>query len=326
MNYALDVIYWRRWLYAALLLTTLMLISSRFFLTWETGGICKDSACVIDPLLQLTIDMLPDFVAGWFEALRQNPAWLWGFILVFGVLFYLKSSAWKKTRLASTKAWAELKGRGPPREWIPTLTSNLRVIFRGGAGKAIRWATVIIIFVLLLALLLALTGRAAFYARNTLGYLCEASGQEDIKNVIQPTSVTFDISDPCFATGVALKAGESYRFDVDQDGSEWKDGSSVAAPEGITPVRLIPWTPVRRILSEPWLRLIGQTGAAGKEYFSIGPGRKSYTARSDGELFLYVNDAVLGFLPEPYWAWPYFWEPGRNSGKATVTITPLGGS
>ena len=129
-NYALDVVYWRRWLYAALLATTLVLVISRFFLTWSADGICKGSACAIDWLLKMAIATLPDFAAGWFEALRQNPTWLWGFVVVFAVLFALKIKAWKKTRLESNRAWAELKGRGSPPGWKPTLTSKLRGLFR----------------------------------------------------------------------------------------------------------------------------------------------------------------------------------------------------
>lgn len=135
-------------------------------------------------------------------------------------------------------------------------------------------------------------------------------------------SVTLDISNPCFATGIALKEGETYRFEVDLAGSEWSDGPNYPTdPDGFTSAKHLLWTPLRRTISEPWLKLMGQTGDAGKEYFAIGSGQKAYTARSNGELFLYVNDAVFGFFPEPYWAWPYFWESGRNKGKAKVTIT-----
>ena len=89
MNHALDVVYWRRWLYAALLGTTAALVASRIFLDWTAGGICKGTACVLDPLLEFAMDALPDFAAGWFEALRQNPGWLWGFLVAFLILLRL---------------------------------------------------------------------------------------------------------------------------------------------------------------------------------------------------------------------------------------------
>ncbi len=59
---------------------------------------------------------------------------------------------------------------------------------------------------------------------------------------------------------------------------------------------------------------------SGNEQFVIGSGLDEYTARSNGELFLYVNDAVIGFFPGGAWAWPYSWGIGVNTGEATVTV------
>ena len=50
MNFALDVIFWRRWLYFALLTATVALLMSRFFLSYQNQGACdgtrvKAGAC-----------------------------------------------------------------------------------------------------------------------------------------------------------------------------------------------------------------------------------------------------------------------------------------
>lgn len=321
-NKALDVVYWRRWLYAALLASTLVLLTSRFFLPWTDDGICKGSACAIDPLLELTIAVLPDFAAGWFEALRQNPPWLWGFVITFVVFFTLKGMAWRKTRLESTRAWAALKGRGSPPEWKPTLTSKLRGLFRSKRRTAIKWTAAALVFALILVLLLTFAGRASFHARSTLGLLCAATPSAALSTLAGSESVTLDISNPCFATGLTLEEGKTYRMETDP-GGEWLDGPYPAGPEGYTAGHLAPWTLLRRSLSEPWLKLMGQIGDSGKEHFAIGSCRDAYTAKSSGELFLYVNDGVFGFLPSPYWAWPYFWERGQNQGRATITVTRI---
>lgn len=66
---------------------------------------------------------------------------------------------------------------------------------------------------------------------------------------------------------------------------------------------------------------MGRVGPKG-EAFAIGSGPLRYEAESDGELFLYVNDAVLGL-----WAagrtLPYRWSRGRNEGTAIVRVTPV---
>ncbi len=310
----------------ALLTATLILVASRFFLDWKAGGICQGSACAIDFLLEWGAEKLPDFAAGWFEALRQNPAWLWGFVIAFGAFLWLKSRAWKKTRLNSTRAWAALKGNGKPPSWSPTLTSKLRGLFRSKLGTAIRWAAAGLVFLLILDVLVVLAGWTSFYARSTLGLLCHKTAPEVSEGIKMPQSVTLDISDPCFASGIALEEGQTYRFAVALPGGEWRDGRHPAGPDGFTSAKLTLFVPVRREISEPWLKLMGQVGDGGKESFVIGSGLKAYRARSSGELFLYVNDAVFGLLPAPYWAWPYFWDIGANAGTATITVAPQEGS
>lgn len=323
MNYALDAIYWRQWLYGALLFTTLALLVSRFFLPWTPGGICKGSACAIDPVMKLMIRTLPDFASGWFEALRQNPAWLLGFTATFTVLLTLKSMAWKKTLLLSTKAWSELKGKGSPPVWVPTLTSKLRELMKSKLQWVVKWGASILVFGLIVALLIVLIARTSFYVRSTMGFLCESTNTT-VLDKSKTRSVSLDISNPCYATGLKLEEGKTYRFDVKVIGDEWTDGPDYSTdPNGFTSVALMPFTPLRRTLSEPWLKLMGQIDDVGKEYLVIGSGLKEYKAKSSGELFLYVNDAAFGVFPDPYWAWPYFWATGRNNGTATITVTEL---
>ena len=91
MNGALDVVFWRRWLYGALLVATVALLASRFFLPYQEGGACDGSACLVDPVLSAVQSLLPGIAGGWFEALRQNASWLWGFLLAFLVLFRIKA-------------------------------------------------------------------------------------------------------------------------------------------------------------------------------------------------------------------------------------------
>lgn len=112
-NHAWRVVRWRRWLYAALLLTTAALAGSRFYLSWKPGGACDGATCpVVDPLLTLGAEALPGFAVGWAEALRQNPDYLWMFLGLFLAMFVLKRVAWNATQSRAMAAWATLKGKG----------------------------------------------------------------------------------------------------------------------------------------------------------------------------------------------------------------------
>jgi hypothetical protein len=114
LSNVLKLISWRKRLYFALLITSFTLLGSRFFLPWSKEGVCMGSACVLEPVLNLASSALPDITAGWFEALKQNPFWLWGFIISFLVLFILKKYLWNQTQYNAMAAWAVLKSKDTP--------------------------------------------------------------------------------------------------------------------------------------------------------------------------------------------------------------------
>lgn len=319
LSAALDVVYWRRWLYAALVAATVVLLSSRFFLDWQSDGICRDSACAIDPLLQLAIKSLPDFTVGWFEAFRQNPPWLWTLLLAFIVFFTLKGFAWRRTVAKATAAWAALKGYGEPPVREISLTSRLRDATHTKFQRLIHWGPAFIVFVFIIYLLVAAAGHISLYVRDTFGLLCRPTEASDVS---LPQSVTFDTGNPCFGTGIRLQQGQTYQFTV--TGSGVSDGVHPGGPDGLEgrlPIAYSLGVPLRRELTEPWFKLMARIGSGGNEQLAIGAGPKNYRARSSGELFLFVNDAALGLLPD--WAWPYSWGMGPNKGRITVTVSPV---
>jgi uncharacterized protein (DUF2235 family) len=320
LNYALDIIFWRRGLYFAVLITTLALIASRFFLDWNENGICKGSACFIDPVLQLIINSLPDFVSAWFEALRQNPLWLRGFFIIFGLLFILRGIAWRATQKRAMCAWAALKGK--PHlvpEWKETFTSKLRNLFATTLKGKLSWISAGIIFLLIVYLLIAVVNGVLFHFRYTTGSLCRGSNTLNV--IATPRTIRFDIDNPCYATGIKMEEGKTYRFHVPDASLRDGPNNGIISPDGISPISHIPFVPFRRHMTEPWIKLYAKIGNDGFEDFVLGKGTTEYTARADGELFLYVNDGVFGLLPD--WDLPYKWERGRNSGKITVTVTKL---
>ena len=90
--------------------------------------------------------------------------------------------------------------------------------------------------------------------------------------------------------------------------------------------------PFRRWAWQPWFKPIARIGARGNDEYPLDPvvpfaanERKDrlyaeLTARRDGELFLFVNDAVF--------VWPWLHKYDNNEGMATVTVqridpTPL---
>ena len=324
MNYALDVIYWRRWLYRSFVATTLLLVASPVLVKWEAGAPCVDRACLLDPVCGLVEGIVPDLAVGWVAALCQNPAWFAVLAALYAILSVLKRIAAARTFERAANAWSFVKGsrKGPP-DWHSTPTSKLRAISAGTLRRTIRYAWWWIVFLIMLAIVLVTADRLLFHVRDSTGWLCEPS--PEAHTVTGQKAIDFDVAEPCLPTGVKLVAGTTYRFDVEVV-SDWMDGDLTAGPDGLedaTPLRMKIFTLSRRHVSRPWFELTGRIGRSGGETFAIGSGT-CYTARSNGPLYLYVNDAVAGIMPGSWWAFPYFWSWGPNSGTATIKVTPVG--
>ncbi len=109
MDEVQELVVWRKRLYYAILLTTLTFLLSRFFLEWSPEASTNKVECILDLIWIPLIAVLPDLTSAWFEALKQNTAWGWGFITVFVTLFIIKRKLWSRTQMKSIRAWDTLK-------------------------------------------------------------------------------------------------------------------------------------------------------------------------------------------------------------------------
>ena len=73
------------------------------------------------------------------------------------------------------------------------------------------------------------------------------------------------------------------------------------------------------------MKLLGRVEQGGTETFAIGSGLAVHKPPTTGELFLYVNDAVIGLAPGRHWALPYYWPWAKNVGTAHVTVSLIHG-
>ena len=248
----------------------------------------------------------------------QQFDWFLIVLLVYLTSRWLRLRALSETLKRASVAWSLLKYGEPPK-WS-TSTIAIRSLLNGKLRKVFRKIWWLFIFVLLLGVTFLAVGKVSFHVRDGLGLLCQSSIATS--SVTGSESVVFEPKNPCQSTGKKLEAGKTYRFETTIT-ENWSDGNISAGPNGLKEcpkLLMCTSTPIRRHVNRPWFELIGQVGPSGYETFPIGS-ENCYTARNDGELYLYVNDAVFGNLLGKYWALPYFWRFGNNTGKATVTIT-----
>ena len=290
MEAALDTVFWRRWLY--------------FGLQWAT---------VVGPVVF--------YSKSWWRPevfCRDWQAWLVAAGL--GSLIGLKKAAPRATLARAGRAWAELKYRSAP-DLRPhsSLTGRFRTFLKDRPWvKDVRRGLVVAVLAAgALGLVGAGLNRLSFFVQSCCEALCQPTEASAV--LTGEESFSFSIDDPCVATGVKLQRGTHYRFEVAP--TVWHDGRHPATADGFFAWTLLPFVPARRHVGEPWLKLMGRVGPSGRA-FAIGSGPLRYRAESDGELFLYVNDAVLG-LPGDLGTLPYRWPKGRNVGTAIIKVAPL---
>lgn len=315
LQVAWDFVFWRRRLYFLFLAVSLVLLLTPSLVDWERKGACTSTLCdFLTPLFAALGALVPDLVESWLEALRQNPGVLGLFALLFGVLYTWRNRLHAATNKAALEAWSS----APPSD-RPGLTRRLRVLaVSPGTRKLVRrvWAAVgIVLAATILALGVVLADRLFFMARESSGTLCPVERTE-----------SFTTRNACYGTGHSVKTGTRYRIEVAVP-ERWQDGSIAAGPEGFTNPEdaksfwMRVFLPFRRSWTEPWFKLMGRVGASGTSTFPIGMGME-FVADRDGELFLFVNDAVFGLWPG--WDIAYRWESGKNTGSASITLTELG--
>ena len=180
----------------------------------------------------------------------------------------------------------------------------------------------------------ALMGSGGFVLMNSTWHVCAAAeGSRVTAGTL--AKGTFPTDSICWPTGVKVREGKRYRITMTiDDNNPWKDGDNIYPGVGgfgvgrMTPF-MYPGLLFRRLLAEPWFKPIARIGAHGNDEYPLNPGDLSspdegstklvadITARRSGELFLFVNDAVL---PVPN-SWQYFYN--NNHGTATVSVEPV---
>jgi hypothetical protein len=119
---------------------------------------------------------------------------------------------------------------------------------------------------------------------------------------------------------LTIKGTNSFR----DDKIDASKGIYFLDPPGLFPkLLMVAAIPLRRELTRPWFRIVARFGSKGGEETFLDPDPDSkdgsiaevIQATRDGELYLFVNDAVVG-IPGLY---DYFY--GNNHGTAEVTIT-----
>jgi hypothetical protein len=137
-------------------------------------------------------------------------------------------------------------------------------------------------------------------------------------------TVPFRTSNSCLPTKVMLEQGATYEIEIDRP-EGWMDaGIPVPTTDGFASnARAAPWylalaVPMRREIGPNWFKPIAHVGEHARSEYVLGKKTQFVVKNRPGELFLFVNDAIIG-VPG---FWDYFY--GNNRGVASVMIRKFG--
>ena len=319
-----DLVWWRRVVYALTVLSTLAVAVSPWLpfqsllLPWALPTVSK--------IIGLLSSFVPSMTAPWLTHFRQYPVQLIAGLAVVGWLMFKGGSLQVQIDDEMRRIWRKTP-KPVPGGWVRALRDAAwyRRFF------AILTHTIVPnVFGLAMLVTLIFAG-ALLVVRLTIdvpmltGYLCE-----DAKNpteITQEMSVPFDNRLMCQATGLLLKAGADYEIDIQLPPvGDWKDREHVvdtltgfasgSIPSFLNRSTFRVAVALRRHMSLNWFVPVARIGRRGDEYVTLTRQTSGVKPQANGQLFLYVNDAI-GIGP---WQ-SYFYDNNGGEGHARALVT-----
>lgn len=318
-----DLVWWRRIAYLAGVAVTAAFVARPLRDGAEaTADIAARGGGL--PLVGFIRGFLPDAASPWLNYYAAAPWELAIFLTALGSIFVWGRKLRSRIGDRMHTIW----------RWVTHQQQSLQLPVRRGLAYRIReWRHYHGVFAvfrrsvvpntfgpLVLLCLLATLNRAVFEVFNVAGATCAARGPA---SPVGPAgrSVPFDTSAFCAPTGVQVERGARYELSAMFEGAldstipvARADGFGVLAPE-LTWVQHVVFavaSPFKRLWRADWFGVVARVGEGGVEQIPLSAGPTTFTARKTGELFLFVNDALVPF------AWSTLYS--NNHGRAAVTI------
>jgi uncharacterized protein (DUF2235 family) len=318
-----NLVWWKRIVYFLTVLASVTLAATPLLHNPTLGA--DTPLVLLRPLIALAGAFLPSLLAPWLAAYSAAPGHLvLGGIVVLALLVF---GGWLQQRIRDEMR-AIWIGRLVPAGfsdsvvfWIRTQPAY-RIFFYWLKHQGLPS----VLALLMLWVIVALASQLVFRTADSFGAFCVNDA------AVNPGAgpITFSTNNFCMPTQIKVTRDEDYRVILTVT-KDWFDKSIPTDPQGFG-FRKMSWLmypalPFRRTVFANWFAPVLRVGAKGGEEHvldlkPVPPGQTvSYEARlkprSDGELFLFVNDSVWG-LPRLYGI-----NYENNQGIASITIEHL---
>ncbi|MCL4849077.1 MAG: DUF2235 domain-containing protein [Acidobacteria bacterium] len=350
---AWDLVWWRRLVYFAAVAVSAILLVRPLAVGVRDEHLPRGSLA-LSGLVSWLHDWLPGVVSPWTAYYVVHPLeLLWGIVglivlitigtRLHGAIADRMREAWsqivagpaapaaaatrprasRRTRLAHGAIRALRTARWYRRSWIVLR----RVVFPTVFGLPALGALV----VGGLWLATAVATKTTFEAANIAGRVCQPSADSQALARGRGRTIEFHPSHACAPTGIAIEAGATYRVEIALPpcgAGEWRDctvpvvqpaGFATGAPEASGATwAFVAALPFRRVLGADWFAVMARVGREGLTDHELAAPQTTFQASRSGELFLFVNDAVLPWPP----AWDLLYRNNRGA-AARVRVVKL---
>jgi uncharacterized protein (DUF2235 family) len=287
----------------------------------------------LSDLIRLAGSLLPSIADPWLNGYARSPITFAGLLTVVTAftMIGVRLAARIKSDMGAIWQQSVVAGvvvTGEPDTWIyrlrtsgPYLAAKKYWKFQLGPGLSV-------VFFVYAGLMLI--NHLAYILLDDAGFVCTESPGASRMIKGETRTFSFDAFSVCSATGVLLENGGRYAITIKAREAHWYDRTIPTSPAGFysleapttwQKIAMVLALPMRRELIRPWFRIVARTGSVGGEETFLDPDPKDHSidevmrATRDGELFLFVNDTVLGVpgLEGAFYS--------NNLGSADVTIT-----
>ncbi len=351
-----NVVWWRRVAYFTTVGLTALLFARPFVIDASAGGVLATPSNGLSGVIGLLSTFLPDMARPWVEFYQHRPIQLLILGALIAALLSASTHLQRSITDSMRGLWDATVAQpptvvtpsSPPADWVYRLRSHrwYRSAFDYVTQKAF---PLIFGFGCLAALVVVVAGtanRMAFAAASAAGTTCIDAAPRAWDG--SPTTLQMVSAELCQQTGLELKQGQAYRVEIVLPNNaavpaeaQWKDDwLQVDTPAGVSSGEYLPLVlalPFRRVLTARWFVPMVRVGDHLAEYHRLDQleeipadvlsprpgagGRRvrgfvEFTPTFTGQLFLFVNDAVL---PGPWLKALY----ENNHGTAAVTVSAI---
>jgi len=294
---------------------------------------------MISELVRFVESFLPDSFHWWTDWYAGNPEWFAGGIIAVIVLMLVGSSLSATISDRMRIIWRDRANPAPPSGIVHNAIYRFRTsaIYQWILNAGKRHVVPFLLAAAMVWFGATLLSHFLFNAADSMGAFCNGTAADKLVAVdkgIPQDAADLDTTAICAPTGLTVRTGFKYEVAITMT-EPWEDAGRAVTPvgyrtstmQGIAKLEGYATIFLRRILFRPWFRLIARVGETGVDEYFLDPApapntdpqvyKARFTADRSGEIFLYVNEAVIG-VP---WLNDRFYR--NHKGKAKVTVRLL---